>query len=60
MKLLNKNKLKDLLYYLEIIMMYQVQIVHLEKLLIFMMVHNIQLIWLYKMLLVIHLEVQLG
>lgn len=60
MKLLNQKLLKDLLYYLEIIMMYQVQIVHLEKLLIYMMVHNLQLIWLYKMLLVIHLEVQHG
>lgn len=50
----------DQLYYLEITMMFQEQIVLLEKLLIFTMDHNLQLIWQYKMSLEIPLEEQHG
>lgn len=60
MKPLIMEHSKDLLYCQEITMMYQAQIVHLERQLIFMMVHNSQQTWQFKMQLVIHLEGQHG
>ena len=51
-----KNGKLVLLFWVEIIMMFQVQILHTEKLPIFMMGLDLLLTWLFKML----LEIVLG
>lgn len=60
MKLLEKVILKEQFVFLETTMMFLVRILLLEKQVISMMDPNGQLIWLFKMLLVILLEVLLG